>query len=502
MKKIISILLLIVVVTVCFVSCKETAGEVTFGSSDILTSSFDGLGVEWGTYEDTNKMIKGSWSRVLSAVDRLNPTLVRCMTNLDWFVTDFDNKGTKDDFSDDTWSYNFNNKQMANASDILDYCQAKGIKVAFGVWNVIGNVDPEKDVYGMIENEDPDPRWAKMNADLMEYLIKVKGYTCIRWFVNTNEPNVLGRKGSSKNAYGSFDRWAGNMRNLRKAFDDIGLKDLSLVGGDATRYIETEKTFMTNAAKNLSDILDNYGVHVYANYSELAKGQFEVYFSDLVDLINAKDSALGKSKNIYIWESGLLWGKNTDTDCNEYITDYAYGLCMADYTVQAILGGANGVVYWDLDDAMHYMYSEEGNTPKEWGMFSTLATADSDMQEYRPWYHSSVLLTNLLRPGYTIYGKYTGYEAVRAMAAVSPDRKRGGYVVVNNSKDTVKEKMILNDKVDGGDKLYIYYYNEKMLKLGTDGFVEPNYVIDGTLNTELNLEIPGNTLVVVSNERI
>ena len=74
--------------------------------------------------------------------------------------------------------------------------------------------------------------------------------------------------------------------------------------------------------------------------------------------------------------------------------------------------------------------------------------------------------------------------------------------MVNDSKETVKEKMILADKVDGGDKLYIYYYNDKMLKLGTDGFVEPNYVIDGTLNTELNLEIPGNTLVVVSNERI
>ena len=179
MKKIIALVLLIIVATLCLVSCKEKAGEVVFDSSDVVTSAFDGLGVEWGTYEDTNKMIKGSWSRVLSAVDELNPSLVRCMTNLDWFVTDFDNQGT-DDLNDDTWSYNFNNKQMVNACDVLDYCQANGIKVAFGVWNVIGNTDEDLDLYGMIRNmATADPRWAKMNADLMEYLIKVKGYTMI-----------------------------------------------------------------------------------------------------------------------------------------------------------------------------------------------------------------------------------------------------------------------------------------------------------------------------------
>ena len=504
MKKIIALLLLIAIVTVCLVSCKEKtpAGEVTFDSSDIVTHSFDGLGVEWGTYEDTNKTIKGSWSRVLSAVDELNPSLVRCMTNLDWFVTDFDNNDTEDDLSDDTWSYNFNNLQMVNACDILDYCQTHGIRVAFGVWNVIGNTDPKIDKIGMIRNSTEDPRWAKMNADLMEYLIKTKGYTCIRWFVNTNEPNVIGQKGSSKNAYSSFDKWAAGMRNVRKAFDEIGLNDLALVGGDVTRYFTTEKDFITSTAKQLSGIVDNYGIHVYAYVDELVKGTFQDYFEDLIGQIHTKDEEIGATKNLYIWESGLGWGKITETDCNDYILEYAYGLYMADYTVQAILGGVNGIVYWDLDDAMHFMYNDDGATAKEWGMFSTLATADAYMQEYRPWYHSSVLLTNLLRPGNTVYGKKTGIDGVRALATVSADRTSGGYVVVNNSSEKVKEKLRIKEKVNGGDKLYIYYYNEKLLRIGENGFVVPNEEIDGTLNSELNLEIPANTVVVVSNQRI
>ena len=86
--------------------------------------------MEWGTYEDTNKTVKGSWDRVLTAVDRLRPALVRCMTNLDWFVVNFDAEN-------ETWGYNFNNKQMVNACDFLYYCQENGVKVAFGVWNVI-----------------------------------------------------------------------------------------------------------------------------------------------------------------------------------------------------------------------------------------------------------------------------------------------------------------------------------------------------------------------------
>ena len=502
MKKTIIIFILILSITTCLLfSCGEQAGAVAFESSDMVVSSFDGLGVEWGTYEDTNKIVKGSWDRILTAVTRLNPSLVRCMTNLDWFVTDFDDKDN-DDLSDDTWNYNFNNKQMVNASNVLDYCQMHGIKVAFGVWNVIGKVDPNEDEIGMIPNATADPRWAKMCADLMEYLIKVKGYTCIQWFVNTNEPNVIGKKGVSKNAYSSYEIWETGMKNVRKAFDNIGLNDLSLIGGDTTTFLAS-KAYLTKAAKNIPDILDNYGVHLYADKDDLATGKYQRFTEELYEAVQKEDGELGKSKNMYIWEAGLLSGKDPVTDCNGTIMNFSYGLRMADYTIQSLSAGINGIVYWDLDDAMHFMYSDEnGATVKEWGMFSTLATADSAKQEYRPWYHSSVLLTNLFRPGYALYSKDTGFDGVRAMAALSPDCTKGGYVVVNNSKNKVKESMRISETVNGGEKLYVYYYNEKLLKIGQDGFVVPNYEIEGTLNREITLEIPANTMVVVSNEKL
>ena len=501
MKKVLAILLLLLLTATVAIGCSEEKNDgITRFGAYVVSSSFDGLGVEWGTYEDTNKMVKGSWDRVLSAVDKLNPSLVRCMTNLDWFVNDFDDKGTSD-MSDDNWSYNFNNKQMVNAADVLDYCQAHGIKVAFGVWNVIGNADAEKDIYGMIPNASADPRWAKMCADLMEYLVKIKGYTCICWFVNTNEPNVIGDVGTSKNAYNTVDRWIQGVKNVRSALDAVGLGNISIIGGDTTTF-EGSKIYLKKAASEISGILDNYGVHLYANNSDIESGKYQTYLRNLYSAVKDKDEKLGESKNMYIWEAGLLSGKNKTTDCNEFIMNFKYGLRMADYTIQSLNAGVNGIVYWDLDDAMHFMYTETGTNAKEWGMFSTLATADLGKQEYRPWYHSSVLLTNLFRPGNVVYGNKNMPNGVRALATVNADRTQGGIAVVNNSSSKVKQTLVLEETVKTSGKLYIYVYEESQLQIGADGFVTPNYVINGSLNKKLTLEIPAYAMVVVSTERI
>ena len=503
MKKVLAILLLVLLIGTVTVGCSEESksdGVIKFGSDNIVSASFDGLGVEWGTYEDTNKMVKGSWDRVLSAVDKLNPSLVRCMTNLDWFVTDFDDKGT-DDPEDDTWGYNFNNKQMVNASDVLDYCQSHGIKVAFGVWNVIGNVDPDKDIYKMIPNASADPRWAKMVADLMEYLLVSKGYSCICWFVNTNEPNVTGLVGTSKNAYNTVDTWITGVKTVRSALDKIGLNDLAIVGGDTTT-LEGSRIYLRKAASEISGILNNYGVHLYANNGDIESARYESRVRALYNDIKKKDGELGNSKNMYIWEAGLLSGKNSLTDCNEFIMNYSYGLRMADYTIQSLNAGINGIVYWDLDDAMHFMYHETGTNAKEWGMFSTLATAELSKQEYRPWNHSSVLLTNLLRPGNVVYGAKNAAEGVRTIATVNQDRTQGGIVLVNNSKKKVSQTVVLDEAINASGTLYIYVYDEDSLKVGSDGFVVPNYVVDGSLNKKMTLDVPAYAMVVVSTERI
>ena len=110
---------------------KKDLNNMVFTKKNIVLNNFEGLGVEWGTYEDPDKLSTGSWERSLKIMDRLNPSVTRCMLNYDWFITSFDDKNDSDK-TNDTWEYNFANKYMNNTVDILKYCDDHNIEVAFG----------------------------------------------------------------------------------------------------------------------------------------------------------------------------------------------------------------------------------------------------------------------------------------------------------------------------------------------------------------------------------
>lgn len=504
MKKLIATVLIMATILITLCACTPTQqvdeNYVVYSSDDVVNGNFGGLGVEWGVYEDTNKLADNARQRITSAADRLNPSVVRCMTNLDWIVTDFDNHGTED-VADDTWAYNFDNKYMASACEILDYCQIHDVEVAFGVWNVLGKAD-NSDGIGMVLNATSDIRWAKMVADLMEYLVKFKGYDCIKWFVNTNEPNYAGLVGSSKNAYNTYEKWQQGVINVRNALDGVGLTNLDIVGGDVTFTTnESAQEYLKNIANNLADVVHNYGVHLYVNDLYIINGTFQKQIEQNYATIQKIDSSLGNGKKMYIWEAGLLDGKNTETDCNSFIANYSYGLRMADFTVQSVLAGVNGIAFWDFDDAMHFMYTENGMTAKEWGMFSTLNDASALRQEYRPWFHSTVLLSNLMTRGSVIYkGTYSENDKFRTLAVTSQDHERAGFVAVNRDTQPITKTFCLQQPVNNVQgKLYVYVFNEKSLCLDEDGFVTYNAVIDGSINDQITLEVPANSVVIVSN---
>ena len=107
--------------------------KIVFLKEDIVLDNFEGLGVEWGTYEDPDKLSASSWERSLEIMDRLNPQITRCMLNYDWFITNYDDQ-YDDDKTNDTWEYNFANKYMDNTVKVLRYCDDHNIDVAFGCW--------------------------------------------------------------------------------------------------------------------------------------------------------------------------------------------------------------------------------------------------------------------------------------------------------------------------------------------------------------------------------
>ena len=481
----------------CVQQTIDDNGKIVFNDANLTQKSFGGLGVEWGAYEDTDKLMDGGWERVLDHMDHLGAARIRLMISYDWFVYNFDDKGNEDK-TDDTWSYNYTNKYAANMIDILEYCQINNIDVAFGAWNVIGKVG-EGDVWNMMDEVTSDIRWAKITADTLNFLVKQKGFTCIKWFVNTNEPNYRGDKSTSKNYNNTYEIWEQGVKNVRKALDDIGLQSVGIIGGDVTMTAGYD-TYLINASKNIKDKIGDYGVHVYISRLQVGLGQMQTAIEEFYEKIKENDDRLGDTIQANIWEGGLTDGKTSD-DCQRLIATPDYAVRMTDYTIQALSAGINGITYWDFDDAMHFMYTATTMTPKEWGMFSSLAEAGSGKQELRPWFHTSSMLCHMFRKGDQVYSQKIDNEMFRAMASYTPDGSKGGIVACNAGTTGIEQTFRLDKKVMG-DKVYVYVFNATDYRLGEDGYIIPNYVLDGSINDDITITIPKTSAVFLSNVRL
>jgi hypothetical protein len=307
-----------IVTSFALTSCGESTVDTTniiFSDSDLVQSSYGGLGVEWGVYEDTDKLDDSSWSRIYANMKQLKPARIRCMLNYDYFVENFDDKDD-DDKTNDTWDYNFSNQWGDNLLLLLSYCQTNNIQVAIGSWNVVGSLTD--DVWNMMDECTSDVRWAKISAYVMDYLVNKQGFTCIRWFVNGNEPNYLGVKGSSKNYNNTLAKWIQGVKNVRAALDGKGLTKIGIVGGDTTG-LEGTTSYWEGIASDIPDEVSDYGAHFYLSNYYIDGGYVLESINTLNEDIHAIDSGYGTTRPLDIWESGLLDGKVAETDGNSLI---------------------------------------------------------------------------------------------------------------------------------------------------------------------------------------
>ena len=479
--------------------------NMVFREKNTVLTNFEGLGVEWGTYEDPDKLSAGSWERSLRIMDRLNPQVVRCMLNYDWFITNFDDKGD-DDKNNDTWEYNFSNKLMNNTIDVLRYCSDHDIEVAFGAWNVPGNV--AKDEYNMFTEITSDIRWAKMTADILEYLTKFQGITCIKYFVNSNEPNYKGMEGKSKNYKNNFNIWAQGVANVRAELDRRGFQDVKIIGGDTTGFEGTDEYFTgISSSETIRNNVGDYGFHVYCPNMIIDTGDLAVRIKSVYEKTKQNDPGLGEIRMPHVWEAGLYDGKNAATDSNAFIANFSYGLRMADYTLQCAIAGVSSIVYWDFDDGMHFMPQEDGTSvSKGWGMFSSLNSDSAAKQRLRPWYHSSVLLTNLMRRGSQILDSGVNDPEIdqtfRSMGVIGPNQAYAGMVGINRANTPVEKTFRMTGEFSETGKVYVYIYNENELNIGQDGFVSYNKAIDASLKDQISMSVPGNSMVILSSKEL
>ena len=94
----------------------------------------------------------------------------------------------------------------------------------------------------------------------------------------------------------------------------------------------------------------------------------------------------------------------------------------------------------------------------------------------------------------------------RSMGVVGKDGAYAGVVAVNRGFEPVTKTFRiasdLNENNLIGNNIYVYIYNENDLKIGEDGFVKENQVLDLSLKDEIEMEIPRNSMVILSSKEL
>ena len=191
------------------------------------------------------------------------------------------------------------------------------------------------------EMNDPFGRPAEMAqaiGTLMEHLIKTRGFTCIRQWTLTNEPNShfiqLGYP---------FERYVELHRLVKAEFARRGL-DVQIVGSDDTAGFEWFQTCVQDDA--YFEAADLFASHRYFPYADRVLAPF--FFED-------RQAALAKrnpAKPFVVAEFGFQ-DQRSGTLENPLMEDYPYALWTYAFIVDGLNRGVAGFAIWCLHEVYY-----------------------------------------------------------------------------------------------------------------------------------------------------
>jgi hypothetical protein len=460
--------------------------------SDVLVPSFVGNGVQWGGYDilqswtGSPTLSEQNWNLLFKRVQFMRPPLVRIMIA-------------------PGWNYIINGQYNPAKSEavlfrILDFCQENNITVMFGEWGHSGG-------------NSIDQQWLRQSADFLEYLLNVRGYTCIKYYNMVNEPN-----GDWSSINGNYALW----RQLQEAFyTEIVSRNLDdrvgMIGPDVAVWGTDLLHWVTNAYLHLDHMMWAYDIHTYPSEVEVRNGTYQT-------MLRAYRNAASPSKPMIMGEVGFKYPSgstlgqenqrriNADPyashDSNMFIYDAFYGIDMADALIQNMLAGYAGAIIWGLDDAQYNIDGGNSTELKRWGFWNILGAdrfENPDDVNIRPWFYPMSLLTRYFPAGSRIFNmELPAKRGLRAIAA----EKDGKYTIaIVNSHLT---EYNINLKMEAGISLNnINHYQYISLSganftgdVDTDGFplpAEANLSLDFSNNAHKSIIIKGQSFHLFTN---
>ncbi len=221
-------------------------------------------------------------------------------------------------------TFTWESDEMRSLYKTLDFYQETGTKVILVTIDWMSD-SPWRDA----------PASAKAVLELLEHLVKKKGYSCIQFWTLTNEPELT--YGWLKKV--PFDNYIQIHRLVRRGIEKNNLGVKIIVSDD----VESPEWF-GNSLRYLNKVADIFSSHLYV-YPRQVKN-IPGFFRERIDAIK---SASGPDRHIpfFLCEFGFR-GSDFSARTNSFMEDYEYGLYVADLCVEALNSGVSAASLWCL----------------------------------------------------------------------------------------------------------------------------------------------------------
>lgn len=431
---------------------------VTVLPEDISCDRFIGFGAEWdppgyvahGVTEQEFAVVakRVSWMRLpVARVMMLTRWCYACNGKFDW-----------------------NTPEMKALCRQLDVCQKLGTTVILTDWGA-ERAWTKPDCITSVDQDE----YAMVIGTYMQHLLRARGYTCIRYFVLTNEPN---------GEVGDFARWKRGVEKVAAEFSKRGLdKAVTFMGSDT--YDPT--VWHPQAVDQLQHVLGAYDIHCYANGLQVRKGEFEAWWRKQWDYVRAHDPAW-KNKPLVVGEAGLQDDAQHPAG-NPHIGEYGYGIFMADYAVQAARAGSAAVSAWMLDD---------NSLP---GFFWGLWENRKNGMALRPWFYPWSLLARYFPKGSAIYRPPQSSGDLRILAARIPPASQAAQeawsvCLVNRASTPCSLQLRVPGAAMATMKRYVYSPAES--PRDADGLPVPTASSPADLHQGITVTCPADAVVILT----
>jgi len=433
----------------------------------VINDNYKGIGFEWDMYDSMNNWNEDICSFTKTTAENFKPSTIRLMFDIDKYCISFGETNTP--------VYDFNSESMMNVYDILDYCQLNNIDVVIGIWHArfAGSY-----VFDAVKDEGTE-LFARVVMDMVDYVINVKEYSCIKYLVPYNEPNFTRRERDNVQVF-PYTLWSECITNLVSEYENRTFKSKIEIAGPDVSTLTESGTWLKKAESDFSETLGIYEMHIYPSEYLVTKGKLKDRLTSILSNIQNND------RPFWIYESGISDGI-IENYGQSNIKTFDYGINMADLTLQTAMAGVDGIVYWSFDTKMH----------QSSGVDSDFGLINSKTKELRPWYYSSLMLSRSMTNGSKVY-LLIEEEDLRAI--IVENETSFNVLAVNQSSENKTINIKFNtDKGEG--EIYSYIFNEENFIFSTDGNILPSVILNGKFKEGMDLEVKANSFTVISTNK-